>query len=226
MRAEPAPSYSLRSTDPVKEASDEMSTIRDVAKRAGVAPITVSRVINRSGPVSEATRKRVEAAIAELGYIPNRLAPSLRSRKTFLIALMITDLENPFYVQVIRGVEDVAQSHGYHMILSHSGNSGSEQQELLRGLLERQVDGIILRPMGDQVAPLKLIQAQGLPVVLFGPKMPGLEVDVVHGESVKGAYQLTKLLLDLGHRRIAVLSGPRQNMSATERVDGYRLALQ
>jgi LacI family transcriptional regulator len=93
-----------------------MPTIRDVAKRAGVSPITVSRVINDSGNVSPATRQRVETAIAELQYVPNTLARSLRSKRTKTIALVLTDVTNPFWTTVARGVEDAASEGGFNMV--------------------------------------------------------------------------------------------------------------
>ncbi|MFL7791847.1 MAG: LacI family DNA-binding transcriptional regulator, partial [Anaerolineae bacterium] len=97
-----------------------MATIRDVAKQAGVAPITVSRVVNNSGYVSEKTRARVEAAIADLGYVPNVLARSLRSRRTDTLALILSDISNPFWTTVARGVEDAASDAGFNVILCNT----------------------------------------------------------------------------------------------------------
>ena len=104
-----------------------MATIHDVAKRAGVAPITVSRVINNSGYFSEDTRTRVEAAIAELEYVPNRLASSLRSKRTNTLALVITDITNPFFTTLARGVEDTASDAGYTVIFCNTDESDVEE---------------------------------------------------------------------------------------------------
>ena len=98
-------------------------TIRDVARRAGVAPITVSRVVNSSGYVGQETRSRVEAAIVEMGYVPNTLARSLRSRRTNTLALVLTDITNPFWTTVGRGVEDTASSAGFNVILCNTDES-------------------------------------------------------------------------------------------------------
>src|SRR3972149_3198676 len=100
-----------------------MSTIHDVARRAGVAPITVSRVVNNNGYVSKETRRRVEAAIVELNYIPNALGPSLRSKRTQTLALVLSDITNPFWTTVARGVEDAANRHGYHVIICNTDES-------------------------------------------------------------------------------------------------------
>jgi LacI family transcriptional regulator len=203
-----------------------MPTIRDVAKRAGVSPITVSRVINRSAPVSEETRKRVEAAIAALGYVPNRLAPSLRSHRTHLIALILSDITNTFWVQVTRGVEDVLGVHGFHMILGNANDSGVKEEDMIRSLAERQVDGFILRPVKSDGTSVKLAQGYGIPTVVLDYSMPDVKVDVVRGDSIGGASQLTKLLIDLGHRRIAMLNGPPYASTATMRTAGYQRALE
>src|SRR5512146_2503387 len=100
-----------------------MATIHDVAKRAGVASITVSRVINKSGPFSEDVRERVEAAIADLGYVPNTLARSLRSKRSNTLALVVTDITNPFFTSIARGVEDTASDAGFTVIYCNTDES-------------------------------------------------------------------------------------------------------
>ena len=130
-----------------------MTTIRDVAKRAGVAPITVSRVINNSGYVSEKTRARVEVAVADLGYVPNVLARSLRSKRTNTLALILTDVSNPFWTTVARGVEDAASDADFNVILCNTDESEIEQDKYLRVLLQKQVDGVLLVPARSIVEP-------------------------------------------------------------------------
>jgi LacI family transcriptional regulator len=203
-----------------------MATIHDVAKRAGVAPITVSRVINHSGYFSEDTRERVESAIAELEYVPNRLARSLRSKRTNTIALVLTDITNPFFTTVARGVEDTASDAGYTVVFCNTDESETEEQKYLQVVLQQQVDGILLVPARSTPESVDLIQKQGTPVVVLDRKMPPeTEVDVVRCENVAGAYQLVKLLIDLGHRQIAVLSGPKIVSTAEDRVVGFRQAM-
>jgi LacI family transcriptional regulator len=202
-----------------------MPTIRDVANRAGVAPITVSRVINNSGYVSPATRERVEAAIAELQYVPNTLARSLRSKRTKTIALLLTDITNPFWTTVARGVEDAASEQGFNMVLCNTDESETKQTNYLKVLLEKRVDGILLVPARSKAEPVELIQGQGTQVVILDRRVPCSQVDVVRCDSEGGAYQLTQLLLRLGHRRIAMLSGPADVSTAVDRVVGYRRAL-
>ncbi|MCL4859947.1 MAG: LacI family transcriptional regulator, partial [Caldilineaceae bacterium] len=121
-----------------------MSTIRDVARRAAVSTMTVSRVLNRRGYVRPATRERIEAAIAELGYVPNSLARSLRSKQTKTLALVLTDITNPFFTTLARGVEDVASNQGFNVIFCNTDESEHKQDEYLTVLVQKQVDGVLL----------------------------------------------------------------------------------
>ncbi len=203
-----------------------MATIHDVAKRAGVASITVSRVINNSGYFSQGTRQRVEAAIAELGYVPNRLARSLRSKRTNILALVLTDITNPFFTTLARGVEDTASDAGFIVIFCNTDESETEEQKYLQVLLQQQVDGILLVPARSTSDSVELVQKHGTPVVVLDRRLPSsAKVDVVRCESVDGAYRLVQLLIGLGHRQIAVLSGPKIVSTAEDRVTGYRQAM-
>jgi LacI family transcriptional regulator len=202
-----------------------MPTIRDVARRAGVAPTTVSRVINDSGYVSKATRERVEAAIAELGYVPNILARSLRFKKTNTLALVVPDITNPFWTTVARGVEDAASDRGFSVILCNTDESDTKQAKYLTILLQKQIDGIVLAPARSTAEPVELVQKQGVPVVILDRRVPFDQVDVVRCDSERGAYRLVRHLLALGHRHVAVLAGPQDVSTALDRVTGYRQAL-
>jgi LacI family transcriptional regulator len=201
-----------------------MSTIRDVAQRAGVSTMTVSRVLNSTGYVSQPTRQRVETAIATLGYVPNTLARSLRSKRTKTLALVLTDITNPFFTTLARGVEDVASDHGFTVIFCNTDESIDAQEEYLTVLVQKQVDGVLLVPASDAPAPIHFLQQQGIAVVVVDRQVPGLAVDLVRGESTQAAYELTTQLLKLGHQQIAMLAGPVDVSTARDRVDGYRRA--
>lgn len=203
-----------------------MATIHDVAKRAGVAPITVSRVVNNSGYFSQDTRARVEAAIAELEYVPNRLASSLRSKRTNTLALVITDITNPFFTTLARGVEDTASDAGYTVVFCNTDESDVEERKYLQVLLQQQVDGILLVPARSTSASLEVIRKQSTPVVVLDRRMPpDANVDVVRCENEDGAYRLTRLLIELGHQHIAILSGPMGVSTAEDRLAGYQRAI-
>ncbi|MBW7881066.1 MAG: LacI family DNA-binding transcriptional regulator [Caldilineaceae bacterium] len=203
-----------------------MATIRDVAKRAGVAPITVSRVLNNSGYVSAATRARVEQAAADLNFVPNMLAHSLRSNRTNTLALVVTDITNPFWTTVARGVEDVASDQNFNVIFCNTDESEEKQAQYLSMLLRRRVDGVLLVPASSAGDAVRALQAQDVKVVVLDRQVAGVEVDTVRGDSVAGARHLAEHLLQLGHRRIAMLAGPESLSVTAQRVAGYQEALQ
>ena len=187
--------------------------------------MTVSRVINDSGYVSPEARARVQGAIAELGYMPNILARQLRSKRTKTIALVLTDIANPFFTTIARGVEDAARAQGYAVMFCNTDESETEEMEYVRVLIQRQVDGVLLVPATDSSASLQLLNKHGLPVVVLDRRLSAGGVDEVRTDSEAGAYVVVRHLLDLGHRRIAVLTGPETVSTAVDRVAGYRRAM-
>jgi LacI family transcriptional regulator len=204
-----------------------MPTLRDVAREAGVAPITVSRVINNKRYVTEETRKRVNAAIKRLGYMPNSLARSLRSHKTHILALVLADITNPFWTTVARGVEDAASENDFNVILCNTDESEIEQERHLQAMLEKQVDGLLLVPAGDPYQAIDFIRSQGVPLVILDRRLPGpLTVDVVRCDSEGGAYALTRYLFTLGHHAIAMLGGPHGVSTSDDRVTGFQRAFK
>jgi LacI family transcriptional regulator len=203
-----------------------MSTIRDVARRAGVAPITVSRVINDAAYVSDETRQRVEQAIAELHYVPNKLAQSLRSNRTNILALVLTDITNPFWTTLARGAEDAASEENLNVILCNTDENPVKQANYTRLLLQRQVDGFLLAPTENTVESIAPILRQKVPLVILDRKIPGAQVDVVRGDSEGGAYELARYVIAQGHRRIGFVSGPPTASTSAQRAAGYRRALE
>ncbi len=203
----------------------KLPTIQDVAKKAGVGAITVSRVINHSGYISPETRARVEQAIAELGYVPNTLARSLRSRRTNTLALIVTDITNPFFTTLARGVEDVAHHAGYTVIFCNTDESLDKENQYLEVLLQKRVDGFLLVPSRSQPESIRKIQKHHTPVVVLDRRVPGIRVDTVRCDSVEGAYLITRFLISLGHRQIGMLSGAEGVSTMDDRVCGYRKAL-
>ena len=202
-------------------------TIRDVAKLAGVSPMTVSRVINGSPKVAPQTRERVEAAIAELHYVPNTLARGLTQSRSGTIGMVVPDLGDPFFTLVLRGAEQVAWAAGYRVIVCNTSNDGDVEVSYLDNLIAHQVDGVILAPVSD--ASKRMIDwmvGRGLPHVLLDRSIPGVEADVVQGDSVGGARMLVDHLIANGHRRIGHVTEPQDVSTARDRLQGYREALE
>jgi LacI family transcriptional regulator len=188
--------------------------------------MTVSRVINNSGYVSNATRAKVEDAIHELGYVPNMLGPSLRFKQTNTLALVLTDITNPFWTTVARGVEDAAQEKKYSVILCNTDESVQKQDQYVNMLLKRRIDGLLFVPADDNPAPIRSIQKQKVGIVVLDRTVPNVEVDIVRGDSFGGAYQLARHLVEIGHRHIAILSGPKNISTSIDRVEGFRQAME
>ncbi|NTU84313.1 MAG: LacI family transcriptional regulator [Chloroflexales bacterium] len=202
-----------------------MSTINDVARLAGVSSMTVSRVINNSGYISRQTRERVERAIAELGYMPNALARQLRSKRTKTLALVLTDITNPFFTTIARGVEDVAGASGFSVMFCNTDESEADEAEYLQLLIQRQVDGVLLVPASSASDSLRMLRAHKLPFVVIDRRMRASHVDEVRCDSEAGAYSAVRHLIDLGHRRIAMLTGRKAISTSADRIAGYRRAL-
>jgi LacI family transcriptional regulator len=186
--------------------------------------MTVSRVINDSGYISLETRERVEQALQELGYIPNVLARSLRFKQTNTIALILTDITNPFFTTIARGVEDKASEEGFSVIFCNTDESPDDEAEYVRILMQKQVDGLLLVPTGRSQQSIAALNAHGVPVVVLDRRIPDCGVDTVRCDSQQGAERLTQHLIDLGHRRVALLSGPDKVSTAIDRVTGFQRA--
>ena len=202
-------------------------TIRDVAKLAGVSPMTVSRVINGSPKVTPETRERVEAAIAELHFVPNTLARGLTQSRSGTIGMVVPDLGDPFFTLVLRGAEQVARAAGYRVIVCNTNSDGELEASYVDNLIAHQVDGVLLAPVSDASKQVTdWMRARGLPFVLLDREIPGVEADIVQGDGVGGARVLVDHLVANGHRRIGHITEPQDVSTARDRFRGYREALE
>ncbi|MBH0130630.1 LacI family DNA-binding transcriptional regulator [Salinibacterium sp. NK8237] len=202
-----------------------MATIRDVAHRAQVAPMTVSRVLNNPDSVSLPTRDRVEAAIRELSYIPNMVGQALRNNTTGAIGLVVSDITNHFAIDEITGVSDAARDKGFSVVFAHTESDSQEELRQIRSMIERRVDGIILSPVHNGPESVDFVQKAQRPVAVIGYPMPKNDVDIVRCDSVISARGATEHLIGLGHTRIVMLSGPAEIVTAAERAEGYEEAM-
>jgi LacI family transcriptional regulator, galactose operon repressor len=202
-------------------------TIKDVARVSGVSPMTVSRVINNDRRVRPETRSRVEAAIAELGYVPSRLARGLSGRKTGTIAMIVPDVANPFFTLMVRGAEDVARRAGYRIILCDTRADLALEGDVIEEMIAHRVEGIAIAPVSDgSRAHLRRLTRFGVPFVLLDRTVGGVDADVVLGESVEGAKRLVEHLIGLGHRRIGMIVESEDVSTARDRRRGYEQALE
>jgi LacI family transcriptional regulator len=204
-----------------------MVTIYDIAAKACVSAMTVSRVINNTGKISEKTRVKVRRIMEELNYVPNQMARSLVLQQSNMLFLLITDITNPFYTTLARGAEDAANKHGYRLLFGNSDESVDKEKDYLDTILATRADGVLVAPTGDSSLPhLETLRRHQVPFVLLDREVPGMDSDVVLGDSKDGARKLVDHLTSQGHRRIALINGSPYVSSARLRLEGYREALK
>jgi LacI family transcriptional regulator len=189
--------------------------LTDVAGRARVSIATVSRVLSGHGPASPEVRARVLKAARALDYRPNRLASGLRSRRSDTIGLVLPDIENPFFTALFRGVEQAAAARGWNVILGNSDEDLTREEAVVRTLAERQIDGLILSPVGGSHAYLKRYLALGLPIVSVNRAMPDVLVPTVVSDNEQGASEAVRHLLEKGYRPLGLILGT-PGLSTTE----------
>lgn len=204
-----------------------MVTIYDIAKKANVSAMTVSRVINNTGRISEKTRMKVKRIMEEMNYVPNSMARSLVLQETKILSLLITDITNPFYTTLARGAEDAAKRCGYKLLFGNSDENLIKEKEYVDMMLTARVDGVLFAPAGDgSLEHLNTLRKHNIQLVLLDREVPGFETDMVLGDSKDGARKLVEHLISLGHKRIALINGALQVSTARHRLAGYKEALK
>jgi LacI family transcriptional regulator len=202
-----------------------LNTIRDVARLAGVSVATTSKVINKKDSVSPKLTQRVLNAMESLDYHPNQIARSLKVRQTRTIGIVLPDITNPFFTDVIRGVESEARYRGYSIILCDSEEDPGVEQTNLNTLFARRVDGVLLAPTRPNDAQDRLTRRRS-PLVFFDRIWPGFTGSAVVTNNLEAAYDATRHLIGLGHRRLAIITGRLELSNGQDRLEGFRKALQ
>jgi LacI family transcriptional regulator len=204
-----------------------MTTMKDVAKLAGVSTSTVSHVINKTHFVSEPVRERVQSAIDELKYTPSALARGLKINKTKTLGMLITTSTNPFYAEVIKGVERRCYEKNYNLILCHTEGSLERMQNNVEMLMQKRVDGLLLMCTEVDGRHIDLLgQHKPVPSIVmdWGPADPLL--DQIQDHSLLGGQMATQYLIDCGHKKIGCLTGPLEKKTAHLRFQGFKQAMQ
>src|SRR4051794_498329 len=207
-----------------------LPTLDAVAVLAGVSRATVSRVINDSPRVSPEAREAVQAAVAELRYVPNRMARSLVTRRTDTIALVLSEsntqiFSDPFFASIVRGISGTLADTDLNLVLL-AARGKREQEKIGRYVRQGHVDGVILMSLHSHDLLPDLLAEAGVPVVLSGRPMDGRPVAYVDADNVGGADEGTQYLIDLGRRCIATVTGPGDMIAGIDRLAGYRTALE
>jgi LacI family transcriptional regulator len=201
-----------------------MVTMKEVAARAGVSLITVSRVVNKSGYVGEVTRKKVEAAIEELQFVPNMLASNLRSQQSDLFALVLPDITNSFWTTIARGAEDEAWSQGYGVFICDTNNDPDKEDAYIQRLLQRRVEGVLLvpSPMRSTEAQIERLKQHGMKFVVIHRRLDSMVANVVRSDGEGAARALTAELARTGRKRIAFVGLSSKDVTSIDRLRGFR----
>ncbi|KIL41367.1 hypothetical protein SD70_07975 [Gordoniibacillus kamchatkensis] len=197
-------------------------TIADLAKVTGLAKSTVSGVLNNKEGFSAKTRQKVLQAAEKYGYVPNEIARGLSSNSTGSIGLIIKDITNPFYNHMTKGVQEVAEEHGYTVFLCSSGESHQAEIKHIQAMVRKRVDGLVIAPLLEEVSfdHIFALNQKPVPFVLLG-KIQGLECDTVEFDDYGGGRQAAELLLESGHTRIGFVRGLSTSRASKLRFEAF-----
>lgn len=203
-----------------------MATIEDVARHVGISTATVSRVLNNTARVKADVAARVHSSVDALKYQPNRMARALRVHRSTVIGLLITNIENPFFTALVRGVEAAAQRNGYSVILCNSNEDPHRERQYVEVLCAERVAGAIVVPTHDRLRTMRLFRERQIPVVAVDRRIEDRHVDAVLVDNVRGARDAVAHLIANGYRRIGIITGLQATTTGRERLEGYRQALR
>ena len=203
------------------------TSLKDIAKEAGVSIATVSYVLSKqeNSGVSQEVSDRIKEIAKRLNYRPNQIAKSLQSGKSQTVGLIVADISNPFFAQIARIVEDEAKKYGYTVIFGSSDEKATKSNDLIRFLLNRQVDGFIITPTEGSESQIELLKEQNVPFVLIDRYFPSIETNYVAIDNYKAAFDATKKLLENGNKRIGMVAYSTELNHMKERIQGHKDAL-
>ena len=199
-------------------------TIYDVAKEANVSIATVSKVLNKTGRISEKTRRKVNEVIEELNYQPNMMASALMGKQTKTIGLLIPDIANPFFSELARSIEDRGQELGYNLVMCNTDYDIEKENKYLALLKQKSVDGFILASGFESLEKVEELMKEDIPVAIVARDFPMFSVNAVALDDFMGGYQAATYLIELGHENIGVIA--RDVWSNRERIRGFKQALE
>jgi len=198
-----------------------VTTVKDVAKAAGVSPSTVSRALAGKPTVDPAMVVRVQKAAADLHYRPSRIARSLRTRESRVWGVVVSDLRNPFYTELLRGLEDTAQEAGYLLVIGNADERVDKETSYLELFVAERVAGVVLSAASQANAEVAMLRNQQIPLVVIDRAVHGENVDTVLADNEGGAFTATSHLIGQGYRRIACIAGPADRTTSADRLRGF-----
>lgn len=201
-------------------------TSHDVAKQAGVSVATVSRVLNDSPHVSPSVRRKVLRAVKALNFQPNRTAQRLRAKQSKVIGLIISDIQNPFFTSVVRGIEDTAYANGYSLVLCNSDEDFEKEKLYINVMRAEAVAGVIIASTLESNPLISDLRNHKIPVVAVDRRIKNQKIDSVFVANARGAFAAVSHLIELGHRKIGFVGLPWSCVPGKERFEGYQRALR
>jgi DNA-binding LacI/PurR family transcriptional regulator len=199
-----------------------VASLKDVAKHAGVSPATVSRVMNNTVPVDDATAAKVRDSIAKLNYRPNVFAQNLRRKQLNIIGLVVPQIDHDMFARVIANVDAYAVHYGYEMMLGNTSNSSETEERIIRNFLTMNVSGLIISRVSDESTVLGMLDRSGVPAVIIDRTLEHENVDCVCLDNVGAGKLAAKYLVAMGHRALAGVTGPMGIHLSRDRLDGFR----
>ena len=199
-------------------------TIEDIAEEVGYSANTVSRALNDKSEIKQETKDLILKTAEEMGYRPNRVAQRMRAQKTGILGVVVANNANPFFSRVVKGIESAAADRGYNIILKDSDESPEKEEEAIKIMLSEQVDGLLISPVNSEKSNITKV-SEDLPLVSFARHFKNLKNDFVLIDDLEGGYLATNHLIENGYQEIALLNGPLNELSAQERLEGYKKAI-
>ncbi len=202
------------------------ATLKDVANLAGVSTATVSNVTNNTKFVSDDVKRKVLNAMETLNYRPNALAKSLRVQETKLIGVLISDITNPFFSKVVRGIEYEANKNGYNILLCNTESNAVKEQEYLDILIGKRIDGLIISSSGNKEEYIKHLESANIPIVFLNRSPESALMKTVMTNNIRGSYLAAEHLINHGYEKISIISGPQTYSTGRDRLIGYKRAME
>ncbi len=201
-------------------------TLKDIAKKAGVSVNTVSRALNNKPDISKETKKKIIQIAKELNYRKDFTASSLRRKESKIIGVILADSANPFYSEVLKGIEAASKDFGYNIILINSERNYEQEASAVNILLSRRIDGLLLSPVQEKIDDIKELISLKIPLVIFARHFEDLSVNEVRSDDIKAGYLATNHLIQRGAKNILMINGYLHKSPAKLRLKGYKKALK
>jgi len=201
-------------------------TIKDVAKQAGVSHSTVSRALHGSPLISDETIERIRQIALEMGYFPSAAARSLKTNRSRALGVIVSNIDDPFLSEILQGIEEVAQGHGYSMLMAASQRDSDREQTIVQDMRKRQVDGLIICSASFSAKQRRNLLEYGIPIVVVNNQAAEEYRYSIYHDDVDGSRQVTRHLIELGHKRIAYLGNSLSGRTTLDRLTGFRQEME